>query len=323
MIDLLNLKPQAISKNLKGKFMMFYSLPGAGKTSLAAQFDKCLIAAFECGTNALHNVYVQPIKTWNDWKQMVNQLCKKKELQDKFDTIAIDTADEAWSLCTKYICDNEGIDNLSDLPWGQAYDLAKKEFQSTLRELAFNGYGLIFISHSTEKTYKNEKGEEYEMIVPALQNRPFDIINKMVDIIAYIREISAGEGDTQQRKRVMFLRDEIGDRFLVKSRYRYIKPKIELSYTGLVEAIYEAVDKEVASSGGAATDDKNVFFEQSYEEMMEEAKVLWIKVNEKGVTEKVSAILESEFGKPTKFSEITPEQTESLKKVLFEIRSII
>jgi replication-associated recombination protein RarA len=35
-IDLLNLEPQVISKNLKGKYAMFYGLPGVGKTSLAA-----------------------------------------------------------------------------------------------------------------------------------------------------------------------------------------------------------------------------------------------------------------------------------------------
>jgi ATP-dependent Lon protease len=57
-IDLLSLEPQQISKNLRGKYMMLYGLPGVGKTSLAAQFDKVLIAGFEMGTNALNNVYV-------------------------------------------------------------------------------------------------------------------------------------------------------------------------------------------------------------------------------------------------------------------------
>ena len=35
------------------------------------------------------------------------------------------------------------------------------EFSSTLRELAFSGYGLFFISHSRDKTLTNDKGEEY------------------------------------------------------------------------------------------------------------------------------------------------------------------
>lgn len=42
-IDLLNLQPQQISKDLRGKFMLLYGLPKAGKTTLASELDKVLI----------------------------------------------------------------------------------------------------------------------------------------------------------------------------------------------------------------------------------------------------------------------------------------
>lgn len=92
---------------------------GVGKTSLAAKFENVLIASFEMGSNALNNVYVQPVKTWSDWRSMVSQLTKKKELKEKFHSIAIDTADEAWNLCVKYICSQNNVENLGDIPWGQ------------------------------------------------------------------------------------------------------------------------------------------------------------------------------------------------------------
>lgn len=57
-INLMELVPQTISKNLRGKFLMVYGDAGCGKTSLAADFDKVLICGFEHGTNALNNVYV-------------------------------------------------------------------------------------------------------------------------------------------------------------------------------------------------------------------------------------------------------------------------
>ena len=63
---------------------MAYGKPGVGKTSLAAKFENVLIAGFEMGSNALNNVYVQPAKTWSDWKSMVSQLTKKKELKEKY-----------------------------------------------------------------------------------------------------------------------------------------------------------------------------------------------------------------------------------------------
>lgn len=324
MIDLMNLEPQKISRNLRGKFLLLYGQPGVGKTSLAAQFDQVLIAAFECGTNALNNVYVQPVKTWQDWKTMVSQLCRNEKLKERYQSVAVDTTDEAWNLCVKWVCSQNGIERLGELPYGQGYDIAKKEFASTFRDLSYSGYGIIFISHSTEKTFKNERGEEYTQIVPALPNRPFDVINKMVDIIAYIREISIGEGENIQRKRFMFLRDEVGDRFLVKSRYRYIVPRIELDYDKLVEALYNAIDKEAQASGGGETSNaENPFTAKNFDELMEDAKLVWTKIVTENKVDKASAILEKEFGKPTKFSEITAEQIDQLSKVLLEIRDIL
>lgn len=321
MIDLLSLEPQRISRDLKGKYILLYGLPGVGKTSLASEFKNVLIAGFEMGTNALNNVYVQPIKTWKDWRDMVKQLCTKDALKDKFDSIAIDTADFAWDLCVKWICSQNGVEKLGDIPWGGGYDLAKKEYTQTFRDLTYSGYGLVFISHSTEKVYKNEKGEDYTQIVPALPNRPFDIVNKMVDIIAYIREIPVEIGDKIENKRYMFLRGD--QRFLAKSRFKYIKPRIELSYQGLVDAIFEAIDEEVAHTGGTASNEENPYTKQNFEEIMEDAKQLWGQVVQSNKTEQALAILEEEFGKPTRFSEILPEQTKELNAALIKIRDLV
>lgn len=322
-IDLMSLEPQQISKNLRGKYIMLYGLPGVGKTSLAAQFENVLIAGFEMGTNALNNVYVQPVKTWTDWKQMVSQLCRKAELQEKFHAITIDTADEAWNLCVRWVCTQNSVENLGDIPWGKGYEIAKKEFAQPFRDLAYSGYGLIFTSHSVDKTFKNEKGEEYSQLIPALPTRPFDIVNKMVDIIAYIREVSVGDADHPERKRFMFLRDEVGDRFLAKSRYRYIVPRIELSYQGLVNAIYDAIDQEIAHSGGEATEEENPYVSKNFDELMEEAKGMWNQLVALEKTGQAVEILQKEFGRTIKFSEIMPDQVDQLSKVLFEIRAIL
>lgn len=318
-IDLLNLQPQTISRNLKGKYAMFYGLPGVGKTALAAQFPKILIVGFEMGTNALNNVFVQPAKTWNDWRTICSQLIKKPEVQEKFDTIGIDTVDAAWDLCVKYICNQNGVEKLGDIPWGAGYDMAKKEFQNFFRDLTYAGYGLIFISHSTEKTLKDEKGEEHQQINPALPQRPYDIINKMVDIIGYIREI---EDENGERKRFIFFRGD--DRFFAKSRFKYIAPRVEFSYDNIVNAIYNAIDEEVKHSGGdAPSDEVNPYVTQTFDDLMEDAREVWGKVVQNEKVEEASKILEETFGAPTKFSEILPEQIDKLKIVLNNIKEIL
>ena len=280
-IDLLALEPQQISRNLKGKFSLFYGAAGVGKTTLASKFEKSLILGCEAGTNALNNVYVQPIKTWQDMRQVVSQLTKNEALKEKFYTIVIDTADEAFKLCERWSCNQAGVETVKDIA-------------------AFGG------------GYK---------IVPALPNRPFQLINKMVDIIGYIREIPIQKGDTIERERFVFFRGD--ERFLSKSRFKYITPKIHLDYNEFVNAIYNAVDEEVKHSGGEASNDENPYLVKDFDYMMDEAKQVWGKVVQAEKTEQALAILNEEFGKPTKFSEILPDQINQFDRALTRIKELV
>ena len=92
MIDLLKLEPTKISRNLRGKFLLVYGLPKTGKTTLLSKLPNSLILAFEPGTNALNNAFVQPITKWTEAKEALRDL-KKKEVKEKFHFIGIDTAD--------------------------------------------------------------------------------------------------------------------------------------------------------------------------------------------------------------------------------------
>lgn len=46
-INLLDLQPQVISKNLKGKTLLLFGCEKVGKTTIASKFKNVLIAAFE------------------------------------------------------------------------------------------------------------------------------------------------------------------------------------------------------------------------------------------------------------------------------------
>lgn len=318
MVDLLNLAPITISKNLKGKFILLYGEPKVGKTTFLSKIPKTLILSFEPGTNALNNIYAQPIQTWADFKTAIQQL-RMPELKEKFDIIGIDTADVAYDLCVKKICSDNGVSQINEIPYGGGYDLAKKEFANAFNDLAFMGYGMVFISHSTEKKFKNEKGEEYTQLAPAMQNRAYDIVNKLVDIIGYIRTVTLEDGT---RKTKIFLRGD--DRFWAGSRFKYIEPVVDFSYKSVTDAIYSAIDKEIEISGekeSVATEEFNPYFKRSYESLMADAKQLWLKLtngnsaNAKTILEKVDELLGTP-GKNTKISELTEDKTEILEEVV-------
>ena len=167
----------------------------------------------------------------------------------------------------------------------------------------------------------DEKGEKYNQIVPALADRPFNIINKMVDIITYLRQIDIVEGEETVKRRYLFFRED--NRFYAGSRFKYIVPKVELSYDNLVKAIYDAIDKEIAMKGGTATEEQNPYLRRDFEDLMTEAKQVWNKVIIKEKTKEAAKVLEEEFGKPTKFSEITADQVDKLEKVLFKVKELV
>ena len=322
MIDLLNLQPTQISKDLKGKFLLVYGEHKCGKTTLLSQLPKSLILAFEAGTNALNKAYVQPIEKWTDFKMVLKQL-KNPQIQEKFDFVGIDTADIAWDLCVKYICAQNNVENLGDIAWGKGFDMCKKEYAEAFRQIALLGYGICFVSHSTEKTFKDEKGEDYIRIVPALPNRPYDIVNKMVDIIGYIRNIKNQEGD---QKTFLFFRGD--DRFLAGARFKYIVPRVEFTYENLANAIYDAVDKQAQQDGTIATNELNSFYKEkagrSYSEAMAEAKELWVKLTEGNEENalKILEIVEKVLGRRMKISEITESQLDLLEFVITEMKEL-
>lgn len=327
MIDLANLEPIKINKDLKGKYILIYGQPKIGKTTLASQFPRNLLLAFEPGYNGLDNIMVQPITKWSEFKQVLRQLAQK-EIQEKFDTITIDTADIAWDYCEKFICSSnvnestgETPKTLGDIPWGKGYDLCKKEFDSALRQIAMLGYGLVIISHEQLKNVKTEKGDEYQKFMPTLSDRPKLIVNRLVDIIAYLRL------STEDGRRYIYTRGN--DRFEAGSRFMYLAPKIEMTYNNLVEELYKAIEKQASDNNSVASDSpaKNFYKpERTFEEVMADAKDVFTKLLDKDKEQnaaKMNAIILKVFGKPIKLSETTPDQQELIEVVLDEWKTLL
>ena len=119
-IDIFNIQPSVISRDLKGKFICIYSLPKVGKTSLACQFPKNLLLGFEHGWNAISGAKAIDIQKWADLKLVLRQL-EKAEAKELYNTITIDTIGIAWEMCEQYVCAQNGVQKIGDIPWGKLH----------------------------------------------------------------------------------------------------------------------------------------------------------------------------------------------------------
>lgn len=237
-----DLKPHKVSRDLRGYSVMFYGDIKTGKTTIASEFPKAVLFAFEKGYLALPGVYAENMNSWGDFIRAINEL-KDPETKEMFETVVIDTADVAFEYAEKYICDVNGVDSISKVPYGQGWPKSRQEFDMRLRRIVQMGYGLVLISHAVDKTFKNEDGTEYDRIVPTLPSGARLVASRMCDIVGYSRVVETEAGP----KTYLFMRGT--PRFEAGSRFAYTPDKIEFSYENLVKSIADAIDKQAEIKG--------------------------------------------------------------------------
>lgn len=234
--------------------------------------DKNLILSFEIGTNFLSGVRAQPIEKWVEFKQVLRQL-EQPEAKEMYDTITIDTVGEAYSLCEKYICLQNGVQKIGEIPYGAGYTALKSEFESCLRKITMLGYGIICICHSQIKNEDAGDGNTIEHISPAMPARAAEIVNRLVDIIGYINCEWDKKGNCTRT-----LLTRATPTILAGSRLPYLSPKIPFGYKELVSAIGDAIEEQANKDGAVLVDNVSAgakMEERSYEDIRAEAFELW------------------------------------------------
>ena len=327
-IDLLGLEPHKVSRDLRGYSVFFYGEPKSGKTTISSKFPKSLLLAFEKGYNALAGVMAQPVNSWADMIRIYNQL-KDEKVKERFETVIIDTVDIAYKYCEKYVCSNNNATTVADIPYGKGYTLTGDLFDEMLRGIVQMGYGVVLISHGTDKVFKDESGAEYNKIVPTLDKRANNIVARMADIIGYSRAVTDNDGNT---KTLLFMRGT--QRFEAGSRFKYTPDYIEFTYDNLVNAIADAIDKQAEEDGKElfTTERENAYADTSshydFDESMEEFKKLIDKFSEdeeKMATyyaPRITQIIDKYLGKGKKVNEMNRDQVEQLVLIIDDLKNL-
>ena len=327
-IDLQQLKPHKISRDLSGYITYIYGAPKIGKTTLGAQMPKPLLLAFERGYNAIEGIIAQDITSWSEVKQVVREL-KKNENKESFSTIIIDTVDVAAIYCEKYICGQNGVNALGEIPYGQGWTLLKKEFEDVFRTIAQLGYAVYFIAHYKEGSFKKTDGTEYSIIRPSVSDTYNRIIENMADIYGYMyADITDGISTRKIR-----LRSQDGS-VMCGCRFKYIAEEVSADYNSLVKALNDAIDIVAKEKGAdAVTNKKNEFKieELDFDTVKAKFEAIVTKIinshTDKEIEEvwtpKITQITERYLGKGKKASQCTRDQVEMLNLIVIDLEDLI
>ena len=243
--------------------------PKAGKSSLAYGLfgQKGLFLGFEDGTRAISGALAIPVNTWEDLIRdkkvddgeggkkkipSINKQLKDEKVKARYKVLIIDTIDLMYDRIVEYVCKEEGVDKLADIPYGGGYAQTSDILRNQLVEWERMGYRLFFISHAEDKkvTIKDNKGVEREIskFTPTVDKRAFKIVSKMVDNI-FFAYLNCKEDGTEERK--IFTRET--SVYFAGSRFKHLPSELPLDAKEMEKAIAEAIDKE-----DLTTDDKYV-----------------------------------------------------------------
>lgn len=302
---------------------MITNKPKSGKTTISTKFDKHLLLAFEAGYKAIPGAMALPMNSWSDFKKALRQL-KQPQVQEAYSTIILDTVDIAYDLCVKHICNINGVDSIGAIPYGGGHNLVAKEFDESIRLITQLGYGLVMISHSTNKQFVNEDGQEYSKIVPTLANKGRLICERACDIIGYSTVIETPEG----MKTRLYTRGTT--KFTAGSRFAYMPPFIDFNYDSLVNAIADAIDKEALEHDNKYVKNERDIIDTSaltvdYDVVMEQFNTLvqqYMNENPEYYGARIVEVVERHLGKGKKVAECTRDQADIIDLIIYDLKEL-
>lgn len=232
-------EPQSTAIDFSGMFTLIYGPPKIGKSTLASTFPKALFIATEEGLRFLPVMKVS-CGDWLKFKDIVKQL-RKPEAKEHYRTIVFDTIDLLYQACEQHVCDVHKLTHPSEEEWGKGWSMVKDEFQTGMRILGAEGYGMVFISHHKE-IQATIRAAKRTKIVPSMTGTARRVILPLVDFIVYMSsDVDVPEKNIRRLYTMPTLDFEAG------TRQAFFPEAIDdISYNGLVEALTTAKAREEA-----------------------------------------------------------------------------
>ena len=326
-IDIFNIKPNVVTRDLSSKSFLIYGERKSGKTTNACKFPKPILLGFEKGYGFLDGIIAQPINSWKEALDVKKQLLKDAESAEKenrdtvFKSVIVDTIDIAYDLCEKYIVDKEGVDYLDETEKMRGYRALSREYDKFFQEIVKAGYTLICISHATTKQIK-ENGEKYDKTIPTVPDRGFLVVSRLVDVCAYASYESDEQGNIHS---MLTLR---GNKHLeAGSRSPYMSEKIPFTYEALREDMAHAIDMQKEHGATVVNEEVNLFkdnedksekvdFDDLVAEIGKHAKALYAAEK----TNDYKKIVAEYLGKGKNVKDCDESQTDMLLLILDDLK---
>lgn len=324
---LLNLKPNKVSRDLGSYVVYIYGEPKCGKSRFAAEFPNALFLASEPTQKAIPGIIIQDVTSWAEFKKQIRYL-DDEDVKNTFKTIVLDTVDLYADFAERYVCNQAGVEEIKDIPFGAGYGKVEREFESAIRKILNMGYGLVMISHVKVGTFTREDGSEYNKLTPDISSKRCKaVIENFANIYGFIHTVDG--------EQVLTLRVPNGS-ISGGNHFKYLAEQVPLSYKALSKAVSDSLDKEEQELGNAElfTDERLERPQEAtydFNSLVKEFKSLTSKI-QKSVDKtefkevwvpKITEITDKYLGIGKKVNDCTAKQSEQIVLILDDLKDLL
>lgn len=311
-------KISRVSEDLRGKVIVLYGGNNVGKTKQSSKFENPIFLPVEKGMNAINGAMVLPTASWSDLKKNGRKLTSKKfkQLLDNGVqmTIVVDGMERLGNYAKDYLCTKYEVATIGKANGGfGAWEEYENMIWSWVDNIISIGYTVVFIGH---EKFDNKK----DKYVITGDERAIKPIRDNADIVCYLK--SNGVDDSgKEIKSSAYLAET--DEYFARTRFTHMDTYIEeFTAENLKEAIVEGIRKQNKEEGveSVSFEEQQKIYnnDETFEEVVEEIKELFVKMNDLDALDQYSEIVEDHLG-DTPVSEATKGQLDLLKCIRDEL----
>lgn len=172
------LKQITKTKQIKPRRIFLYGVEGVGKSTFASQAPKPIFIRTEDGLDDI-NADAFPLATsMNDVFQAVDELYR---VEHGFETIVLDSADWFENLIWQQVCNEKGVNAITEIDFGKGYGLAIQYWRKWLQmadDCRKKGMNIIILAHCQVERFNDPAADSYDRYTPRLHKASSEVIRE-------------------------------------------------------------------------------------------------------------------------------------------------
>lgn len=315
-------KISRVSEDLRGKVIVLYGGNNVGKTFQSSKFENPIFLPCEKGMNAINGAMVLTTTSWADLKKNGRKLTGKKfkKLLDQGIqmTVVIDGMERLGNYAKEYLCTKYDVSTIGKANGGYgAWEEYENMTWAWVDNIISIGYTVVFIGHEKFDQKKDK-------FIITGDERAIKPIRDNADIVCYLKS-NGVDSEKNVIPSSAFLAES--DEFFARTRFTYMDTYIEeFTADNLKKAIVDGIKKQNKLDGveSASFDEQQLIYkgEESFEDVVDEIKELFIRMQELDALDTYLEIVENHLG-DIPVSEATKNQIDLLKCIRDDLEEAV